>query len=346
MALKFGIIGLGNIAPVHAAAIRGVKDAELVAVADIDAARGQAFVAEHGGTAYLDYHQLLGRKDLDVVSICTPHDLHTPIVLDAAAAGKHILCEKPMACNVADCDAMIAACEQAGVKLGVVFQGRFEPLALQLKEIIDSGRIGKLLWSSANTLWHRTDEYYRSGPWRGTWAHEGGGVLINQAIHALDLLLWLGGTPVRLSAQIRTLNHKIEVEDCALATLEYEGGQLGFIQATTIAYPGYPERLEFYGSNGSAIYHKGQAQLEWHIMDPKEDHVESAQASSGAARPMDISAAAHTEQFKEFTAAVHEGRKPSISGEDGRRSIELIEAIYRSAGQGSPITLPLAPVKK
>jgi len=341
MSLRFGIIGAGNIAPVHAIAIASIEGAELVAVADSNPERCQAIAEKHGGTPYTDYHDLLARSDVDVVTICLPHYLHAPITLEAAAAGKHVLCEKPMAISLAQCDAMIAACEKAGVTLGVIFQGRFEPLALQLKTAIDSGELGQLLWVSANTFWHRTDAYYRSGAWRGTWAHEGGGVLINQAIHAIDLLLWLAGAPSRVTAQIRTLNHQIEVEDCALASLEYENGQLGLIQATTISIPGYPERLEFYGSQGSAIYHKGQGQLEWHFLDADKDHTDSSEASSGAARPMDILPTAHIAQFKDFVRAINENRPPAITGQDGRLNIELVEAIYRSSQKNAPIALPL-----
>ncbi len=341
MKLKFGIIGAGNIAPVHATAIQSIPEAELVAVADTDPNHAQALVRQFGGVAYNDYHDLLARPDVDVVTLCVPHYLHAPITLEAAAAGKHVLSEKPMAISLADCDVMIAACRKAGVTLGVVFQGRFEPLALKLKSAMDSGELGRILWVSANTLWHRTDAYYNSAPWRGTWAYEGGGVLINQAIHALDLLLWLAGSPSRVIGQIRTLNHQIEVEDCAMAQLEYENGQIGIVQATTVAIPGYPERIEIYGSQGSAIYHKGLGQLEWHFLDETKDHLDKVEASSGASQPMDISAKAHIAQFKDFADAIRENRRPKVSGEDGRLSIELLEAIYRSSRNNASITLPI-----
>ncbi len=243
--LRFGIIGIGNIAAIHAAAIKSIADTQLVAVATRNPEQGGAFVAAHGGTWHADYRDLLARDDVDAVAICTPHDLHAPMTMDAAAARKHVLIEKPMALSVAECDAMIGACERANVTLGVVFQMRFEPLSRKLKSIVDSGKLGRLLWVSANAIWYRTDEYYRSAPWRGTWAHEGGGVIINQAIHVIDLMLWLSAPsmPTRVTAQMRTLNHSIEVEDGAVAILEYADNRLGVIQATTAAYPGYPERL-------------------------------------------------------------------------------------------------------
>ncbi len=340
--IRFGLIGIGNIAPLHAAAIKNTPDAELVAAATRNQLRGQAFVAEHGGKLYSDYRDLIAHKEVDVVTICAPHDLHAPITVDAAAAGKHVLCEKPMARNTAECDAMIAACQRAGVTLGVIFQSRFEPLAHKLKSLFDDDKLGRLLWVGAHTIWYRTDEYYRSGPWRGTREHEGGGVLINQAIHAIDLLLWLTGTPMRVTAKTRTLHHAIEVEDGAVALLEYSSNCLGVIQATTAAFPGFPERLEFYGTRGSAIFHKGEGRLEWHLVEPREDRVEQSEVSSGSARPMDISAAGHTAQFQDFVAALREHRLPLVDGHQARRSVELVEAIYRSAQTETPISLPLA----
>jgi predicted dehydrogenase len=212
-------------------------------------------------------------------------------------------------------------------------------LAQQLKRLIDEGTLGHLLWNSANTIWYRTDDYYRSGPWRGTWEHEGGGVLINQAIHAIDLMLWLTGRPDRVTAQTRTLSHAIEVEDGAIAMLEYEDNRLGLIQATTAAYPGYAERLEVYGTQGSAIFHKGEGRLEWHLRDPREDHVVEANISSGAANPMDITAAGHAAVFHDFAAAIRAGRRPLIDGREGRRSVELVESIYRAARSRQTVSL-------
>ncbi len=338
--IGFGIIGVGNIAPLHAEAIKNTTDAQLVAVATRDQTRGRAFAAKYGCDLNVDYHDLIARSDMNVVAICTPHHLHAPMTMDAASAGKHVLCEKPMARTTSECDAMISACERGGVTLGIIFQSRFDPLTRKLKSLIDSEVLGRLLWVSANTIWYRSDEYYRSGPWRGTWDQEGGGVLINQAIHAIDLLLWLTGMPTHVTARMRTLNHSIEVEDGVLATLEYSDNRLGFIQATTTAFPGFPERLEFYGSRGSAIYYKGEGRLEWHLAEPRVDQVEQAQVSSGAAQPMDISAAGHTAQYQDFVAAISEGHAPAVDGRAGRQSVEFVEAVYLSARTNSTITLP------
>ncbi len=337
---KFAIVGAGNIAGVHAAAIHGTPDARLVAVATRNPDRGKAFVAEHGGDWYADYRDVLKRADVDVVSLCTPHDMHLPMTVDAASAGKHVLCEKPMARTVGECDEMIAACERAGVTLGILFQGRFEPLSKKLKADVEAGRLGTLLWTSSNTVWYRSDEYYRSAPWRGTWAHEGGGVLINQAIHAIDMLLWVVGMPSKVTAQTRTLNHQIEVEDAAVAILEYPNRALGLVQATTDAFPGYAERLEFYGTNGGAVYHKSQGKIEWHTVQPREDVVDQAEGISGASGPMTTNAGPHTALYQDFVAALREHRPPLVDGREGRRSVAVVEAIYRSSQVGVPVPLP------
>lgn len=328
--LHFGIIGVGNIAAIHAAAIKNTPDAKLVAVAARNPERGRAFAAEHGATWYADHRTLLAQANVDAIAICTPHDLHAPMSIDAAAAHKHVLIEKPMAITTRECDAIIAACVQAHVTLGVVFQMRFEPLSRKLKSIIESGKLGRLLWISASQIWYRSDEYYRSGPWRGTLAHEGGGVLINQAIHTIDLMLWLTAPdmPIQVTARMGTLNHEIEVEDGAMAILEYADHRLGLIQATTVAYPGYPERLEFHGTNGSAVYHKGQGKLEWHIIEPREDNVEQAPTDSGSTGPKSTSAAGHIAQYQDFVEAIKNKRAPFVDGREGRKSIELIEKIY------------------
>lgn len=339
--LRFAIIGIGNIAPHHAAAIKNTPEAQLVAVCTRDSVRGSAFVQQHGGVLYTDYRDVLARTDVDIVAICTPHDLHAPMVIASAAAHKHVLVEKPMARNLAECDAMTTACERAGVTLGVLFQMRFDPLAQKLKRMLDSGKLGRLIWTTTNALWYRTDDYYRSGAWRGTWEHEGGGVLINQALHVIDLMLWLTGMPTRVTAQTRTLNHSIEVEDGAMALLEYSDNRLGLVQATVAAYPGYPERLEVVGARGSAIYHRGAARLEWHIAEPREDGEEHAEVSSGAAAPMSINAAGHIAAYQDFAVALREGRAPLVNGMEGRKSIELVQAIYDSARNHEPVALPL-----
>ncbi len=340
--LRFGIIGIGNIAPFHALAAKAVPGGQLVAVATRTETKARKFQAEYGAQAYYtDYRRLLERPDIDVVTICTPHFLHEPMTLEAAAAGKHVLVEKPMAITVEEADRMIAACQKAGVKLGVVFQSRFDPLARKLKKALDEGRLGKPLLASMTMKWYRTDEYYLSGEWRGTWAQEGGGALINQAIHGIDLLRWMAGPVKAINGCIATLAHDIEVEDVAFAVLEYESGAMGMIEGTTVAYPGFAERLEFSGTEGSVIYDKGNGKLHWYLKELVEERVDEIKTSSGAARPMDISAEGHVKVFRDFAEAIREDRKPLVDGHEGRHSLEIIQAIYRSARERRTIELPL-----
>jgi predicted dehydrogenase len=333
--LRFALVGAGNIAATHAAAIQSMPGASLVAVATRHPERGPAFAARYGAEWHADYAEALARPDVNVVAICTPQDLHAPITLAAAQAGKHVLCEKPMARNAVECDAMLAACAQAGVTLGVIFQSRFDPLVRRCRELLQSGRLGRLVWANARTLWYRDAAYFQSAPWRGQ-ASQGGGVLINQAIHDIDLLIWLAGLPARVTAQLRTLVHAVEIEDAAQILLEYPGGAIGAIQAATVAFPGYPERLEFFGTDGAVILHKGEGRLDWHFRDSREDGSETAPVSSGATAALAISALGHIAQYHDFAAALREARPPLVDGHAARQSMLLLDAIYRSARSGQP----------
>jgi predicted dehydrogenase len=333
--LRFALVGVGNIAATHVAAIQSVPGASLVAVATRHPERGPAFAARYGADWHADYTAAFARPDVDVVAICTPQDLHLPITLAAAQAGKHVLCEKPMARNAAECDLMLAACQRAGVTLGVIFQSRFDPLVRRCYDLLQSGRLGRLVWANVRTLWYRDAAYFQAAPWRGD-AAQGGGVLINQAIHDIDLLIWLAGLPARVTAQVRTLVHAVEIEDAAQVLLEYPGGAIGSIQAATVAFPGYPERLEFFGAEGAVVLHKGEGRLEWHFREPREDGSETAPISSGAAAPLAITAAGHIAQYQDFAAALREGRPPLVDGHAGRQSMLLLDGIYRSARSAQP----------
>lgn len=331
--LRFALVGVGAIAATHAAAIQSVPGGALVAVATRHPERGPAFAARYGAAWHADYHEVLARPDVDVVAICTPQDLHAPITVAAARAGKHVLCEKPMGRNVLDCDQMLAACARAGVTLGVIFQSRFDPLVRRCRELLLSGRLGRLVWANARTLWYRDAAYFQAAPWRGQLS-QGGGVLINQAIHDIDLLVWLAGLPARVTAQARTLVHAVEIEDAAQALLEYPDGAVGCLQAATVAFPGYPERLEFFCANGAVVLHKGEGRLEWHLRDPREDGSESAPVSSGATSALAATSAGHIAQYQDFALALREGRPPLVDGQEGRRSMLLLDALYRSARSG------------
>jgi UDP-N-acetyl-2-amino-2-deoxyglucuronate dehydrogenase len=338
--LRFGLIGVGAVAPRHVTAIQETPDASLVAVCSRNQAKVQRCAQESGGVDWTtDYREILKRSDINAVAVTLPHDLHESVCIEAAAAGKHILMEKPLAITVAECDRMIAACERAGVTLATCYQGRFDALPRKLHADLQAGKLGRLLLASLHVNWYRDMAYYGSAPWRGKWATEGGGVLTTQASHGLDMLLWLAGDVESVTAQMATLDHRIEVEDVVHVLLRFKNGALGIIETTTLAYPGFDERLDFSGTNGSAVFEKGAGRVRWYLKEPKSDWVEQGEASSGAGSAMAISAGPHIAAYRDFAAAIREKRSPLIDGREGRRSTAVIQAIYASARERRTVPL-------
>jgi UDP-N-acetyl-2-amino-2-deoxyglucuronate dehydrogenase len=334
--VSFGILGAGMIADYHRRAIEANADAgaRLVAVGHHDPRRFDAIAAEFG-VPCTTTDDLLGRGDVDAVCICTPSGQHPAQTIAAARAGKHVLVEKPMATRVADAEAMIRACDEAGVRLGVVLQRRAEPLFRRIRDAVAAGDLGDLTLGVVTMPYHRPQAYYEQAAWRGTWAGDGGGVLMNQGIHLVDLLVWFMGDPVRTSAFAATLQRDIEVEDTLAATLVFASGALATIAATTTA-PGSPHRLELYGTHG-AIQVEGEHAQVWQLRDPAAAAVEPPpllhDTDAGAAGdPRGISLEGHTRIVRDFVAAVRDGHRPAIDGAEGLRSLAAIEAIYRAAG--------------
>ncbi|MFO1063997.1 MAG: Gfo/Idh/MocA family oxidoreductase [Pirellulales bacterium] len=348
MAVGFGIIGCGMIAKFHARAIADIKGAKLVACYNRTSDKAEKLAAEFGGQAMTDLDAMLARPDIDVVTICTPSGAHMEPCIAAAKAGKHVIVEKPLDVTLKRCDAMIAACEAAGVQLGTIFPSRFHKSSQLLKKSIDEGRFGKLTLGDAYVKWYRTQAYYDSGAWRGTWKLDGGGALMNQAIHSVDLLLWLMGPAVEVSAHTATLAHeRIEVEDVATATVRFASGALGVIEATTAAYPGSLKKIEISGTEGMAVLEE-ESIIKWDFakmskrdQQLREEMLNNTKTGGGAADPAAIGHHAHAALFRDFLKAVKEGKTPSTHGTEGRRSVELILAIYKSAKTGKTVKLPL-----
>lgn len=348
MAKGFGIIGCGMIAGFHSKAIGDIEGAEVVACFDTFPASADRFAAENNCKAYHDLDEMLADDAVEIVTICTPSGAHLDPAIAAARAGKHIIVEKPLEITLDRCDAIISECEKAGVVVSAIFPSRFHESSRLMKEAIDAGRFGKLTIGDAYVKWFRTQEYYDSGKWRGTWALDGGGALMNQAIHSVDLLTWLMGPVKEISARTTTLAHeRIEVEDVALATLEFENGALGVIEATTAAFPGSLKRIEISGTEGTAILEEEDLKM-WEFADPSDDdqriQKEMAgrnQTGGGAADPSAIGHHGHTMQFADVLRAIDAGEKPAIDGYEGRRSVEIILAIYKAAETGGSISLPL-----
>lgn len=348
MAVGFGIVGCGMIAKFHARAIADIKGAKLVGCFNRTIDKANALATEFGGQPTDDLDALLARPDIDIITICTPSGAHMEPAIAAAKAGKHVIVEKPLDVTLKRCDAMIDACAKAGVKLGTIFPSRFHKSSQLLKKAVDEGRFGQLTLGDAYVKWYRTQAYYDSGAWRGTWKLDGGGALMNQAIHSVDLLQWLMGPVVEVSAHTATLAHeRIEVEDVATATLRFASGALGVIEATTAAFPGSLKKIELSGSQGMAVLEE-ESIIKWQfakmtkrdqqLLDEMQNRTKTG---GGAADPAAIGHQAHAELFREFMKAVKEGKTPNLDGSEGRRSVELILAIYKSAKTGKSVKLPL-----
>lgn len=338
---NFGIIGAGNVSKIHAKAIAEIGKARLLAVCstNIDKARRLAteFEVDH---MYTDYHEMLQRDDLDIVCILTPNGTHAEIGIAAAQAGKHIIIEKPIDISLDKADALINACKDSHVKLGVIFQHRFDESTQFLKDAVEQGNLGKLILGDAHIKWYRSQDYYDSGAWRGTWGMDGGGVLINQGIHTIDLLLHVMGDIESVYGYCSTLGHeRIEVEDMATAALRFKNGALGTIIGSTCVHPGLPARLEIHGTKGSAII-EGDQLVRYEVgQEGTGKGKDTASVETGASDPMAIDFKAHKLQIQDMIDAIEEGREPLVTGEEGKKALALILAIYESAKTGKPVKL-------
>jgi predicted dehydrogenase len=337
--IGYGIIGCGNIAPVHAAAVAQIPQAKLVAVSDVRAENAQRLAAQYGAEPYTDYREMLKRSDLHAVSLCVPSGMRAEITEDCARAGKHVLSEKPLEVTTKRIDRMIRATDKAGVLLGCIFQSRFAEGPQRVKQAVDQGRFGRLVLGNAYIKWYRSQEYYRSGAWRGTWKLDGGGALMNQGIHTVDLLLWMMG-PVRwVCAETKCIAHEgLEVEDLATAHLEFAHGALGTIEGSTAAWPGHPARVEIHGTDGSAVLEDGKIVFwKFRTRKPIDKTIEAAMAreselGSGAGDPLAaLKIEGHRRQIADFVQAIRQGRKPTIDGREGRVAVAFLEHLYRSA---------------
>jgi predicted dehydrogenase len=347
--IGFGIVGCGMIAQFHARAIAEIKGAKLVALFTSNVENAKKVAEIVGGCeVYTDYAQFLKHPGLHIVNICTPSGAHLDPAVKAAAAGKHVVVEKPLEITLARCDKIIAACEKYKVKLCTIFPSRFGAANLALKAAIDAGRFGKLTVGDAYVKWWRTQAYYDNGGWRGTWKLDGGGAYMNQAIHNVDLLQWFMGDVAAVTGFTGTLAHeRIEVEDTGVAALKFRNGALGVIEATTSVFPGLLKKTEIHGTQGTVIVEQDDI-LKWHFEKEtkkdvalREKFAAKIGGGGGASDPKAISFAGHRDQLKDFVKAVQTGSTPLVDGAEGRKSVEIILAIYKSSESGKTIELPL-----
>jgi UDP-N-acetyl-2-amino-2-deoxyglucuronate dehydrogenase len=337
--MRFAIVGVGVISDFHVKAISQNPNAELVAIADIEVERAQKLGDVHGITAiYADYNQMLQRDDIDVVSICTPSGLHGEVAIAAAQAGKHVFCEKPLEITSDKMQQMIDACESNKVKLACIFQRRVMPSSIIVKKAMEEGKLGKLVLGDAYLKYYRSPEYYRSAGWRGTWALDGGGALMNQGVHGIDLIQWLMGDVYSVFAYSAPLVRDIEVEDTAVVAVKYKNGAFGVIQGTTSVYPSQETRFELHGEKGSIIFADSGIK-QWKFLDIDEEVPQAAAMVYSSSNPADIANDGHYILLEDLIQAIREDREPLISGRDAKKSVDVILAIYESARTGKEVIL-------
>jgi UDP-N-acetyl-2-amino-2-deoxyglucuronate dehydrogenase len=342
MSMHVGIIGGGNISQTHARAAREIPGVSIAAVYGARAEKIARIAAEHGGTPYTNFEKFLAHRPMDFVAIGSPSGLHAEQGIAVAKNGLHVLSEKPLDINTARADALIAATNAAGVKLGVFFQDRFKTDLVRVKNWVEIGLLGKPTIADARVKWFRPESYYADSRWRGTLALDGGGALINQAIHTADLLLWIFGDVAAVQAVRRTALHKIEAEDTLVATLEFVNGAIGILQATTSVYPGYPRRVELTGSEGTVIIEHDRL-LAADLRNPPADYRSTGDDQNASASSATVSdVRGHRAVLEDFIQAIHDNGTPRCSGAEARRSVALVEAIYAACASGKRVELKSA----
>ena len=344
---KVGIIGAGVIGDFHAEALKAMPGAELVAAYARKDDKANAFARQHGCVGYSDLYQFLVHEEMSVVTVASVSGVHLEHVEAAARAGKHIICEKPLEVTTARIDQMIKTCDEAGVMLAGIFPRRFNPSTEIFQRAIENGRLGKVVLVDVAIKWWRSQEYYDSGAWRGTWELDGGGALMNQSIHTIDLMLHLVGPVKSVRASCGLEAHQgIEVEDVAVAMVEFANGARGVIQASTACYSnnGLPASIHVCGDKGSIRMCDDKFDL-WDLRNPlprDEEILErfgvgAVQAGAGAADPKAIDFQWHQRNFEDALEAFRLGEKPQVDGREARRAVELIEAVYASAKAGGEL---------
>jgi len=341
--LRFGIIGCGVIHHWHAAAIRSLSDAaELVAVCDVVADRAVEAADKLGVKAYTNIEDLLADDRIDVVTIATPSGMHVDHAIKAVQHGKHVIVEKPFDITLDKADQLMAIAVDARVHVTCVSQTQYGPGIKQLHEWLAAGKLGELVYGEATIKWYRSQEYYDSGDWRGTWALDGGGALMNQGVHYADNLRRAMGSPKTISAYAATRGHNIEVEDVVTASIVFKNGAIGTLTATTCAYPGFDTTLEIFGTKGS-VKIANQELVSAHFADG--EHHDGAklrsEQPSTASDPAAVGSYYHSCQFRDFIDNIRSGKSRLAGAQEGRDALELVLGVYQSARTGQPVDFPV-----
>jgi UDP-N-acetyl-2-amino-2-deoxyglucuronate dehydrogenase len=338
--IRFGIIGAGVISSYHARAVNFHQEAELIAISDVIEDKANAIAEEYRiPSVYKDYEEMLKRDDIDIVSVCLPSGMHATATIAAAQAGKHVLCEKPLDITSENMTRMIDAAKKYGVKLGCVFQRRLMPSTLAALEAIRAGKLGKMVLGDAYLKYYRSPEYYQSAGWRGTWQWDGGGALMNQGIHGVDVIQYLMGGVKSVFAYTAPLVRDIEVEDTAVAVVKYVNGAFGVIQGTTSVYPNQETRFELHGEKGTIVIADSGIK-QWKFSDSDETAPNVGALSTMASTKADeMYDDGHYLFVDDIIRAVKENKEPLVNGEQARQSVDLILAIYESARTGKEVYL-------
>ena len=357
---KVGIVGLGKVAHLHAKALKDIKNAAFTAGCSRNLEKAKNYCAEYGAAPYDHISSMVSENELDLVIICSPHPNHVHQTIEAMEAGAHVLVEKPLASTLKDCDLMIEAGKRTGKKLGVISQRRWYPPTLRVKQAMDEGKIGKPVLGTINMLGWRDEAYYLSDEWRGKWDQEGGGVMVNQAPHQFDLFCWLMGPIEEVYGHWANLNHPyIEVEDTALAIVKFKSGALGNIIVSNSQKPGIFGKVQVHGENGAsvgvqteggAMFIAGMAPILeppvndlWTIPGEENKLEEFTKEDTALFEKVDPTVYFIQLQIEEYLDALDHNREPLVTGEEGRKTVELFTAIYRSARDNKPVKFPLSP---
>ncbi len=358
--IRTALLGCGNVGPTHAEALQALPQSEFVAVGGRTPEKVAAFARRYNVRAYTDLERMLVEADVQMVVIATPHPTHAGQIELAAKHNVHVLVEKPLASDLADCDRAIAACEQAGIKLGVISQRRLYEPVVRMRQAIEAGKIGRPILATCTVMGWRDEAYYQSGPWRGRWDTEGGGVLVNQTPHQLDLFQWLMGPIAELFGYWDNLNHPyVEIEDTAVAVVRFKSGSLGHILVSNAQKPGLYGKVHIHGSNGASVGAQTEggspfiSGVTTHVDPPindlwtipgEETMLSSWQAEDRQrAAKIDVMTHYHKLQIEEFLQAIVEDRPPAVDGHEGRKVVEIFTAVYRSQRDGRPVKFPLTP---
>jgi predicted dehydrogenase len=333
MPVSVGIVGAGNISQTHTRAAQAIAGVNVSAVWGTTREKAQRLAETAGAVAYDDFASFLAHRPMDLVAIGTPSGVHAQQAIAAVENGLHVLVEKPVDIHTSRIDALIEAADRAGVKVGVFFQDRLKPDIVRLKSLMDSGALGDPVLISGRVKWYRPPEYYGNSRWRGTWELDGGGALMNQAIHTVDVLQWIVGPIARINARTATRLHEIEVEDTMVAMLEFATGALGVFEAATSVYPGYPRRVEITGTLGTAIL-EGDTLVSVDLQGAASGQSKDAAPTVSESTPVVADASAHQRILEDFIAAFETNRAPVCDAREGRKSVAIVEAIYRSARDG------------